>query len=255
MIVYKITNKVNGTSYVGQTTLTTEKRWESHLKAAKYKRDNSAILSAIRKYGEENFTIEIIDTADSIEELNKKEIFWISKSNTLAPNGYNLKLGGNQGGKNSEEAKKKQSDAVKAKYCNGYISPRCGKKLSEQTKQLISIANKGKKRGPLSEEHRAKIGAGHRGKKKPHSLAWRENHRLKMLGHKDSEETKTKRAEKRKKKIVCLTDNRVFNSLKEAALFYGIGKSNLSSLLKGRFTYLTSKLDGSRLTFAFYKDQ
>jgi len=53
---------------------------------------------AIEKYGKDNFTKEIIDTADTLDELNTKEIYWINtldaKNRTKA---YNIADGGSGG--------------------------------------------------------------------------------------------------------------------------------------------------------------
>lgn len=51
--------------------------------------------NAIRKYGIDNFDKEIIDTANNIEELNKKEEFYIKQfDSTNREIGYNIKYGG-----------------------------------------------------------------------------------------------------------------------------------------------------------------
>jgi len=54
----------------------------------------------------ENFIIEEIDTAYSLDELNQKECEWILKENCLKPCGYNIKPGGNQKGFLEETNKK-----------------------------------------------------------------------------------------------------------------------------------------------------
>lgn len=94
MYIYKITNKVNGKIYIGQTTQSTKpkRRWLSHLSNAR-RGVKSPLYNAMRKYGQENFEHEIIDGANSDTELNYKEIHYIHKYNCISPNGYNLKLG------------------------------------------------------------------------------------------------------------------------------------------------------------------
>lgn len=87
-IIYKITNKVNGKSYIGQTRYTIEFRWKQH----QHKKDNTYFHNAIHKYGVDNFNIEILEECN-IEELNQKEIFYIAKYDTFK-NGYNLTIGG-----------------------------------------------------------------------------------------------------------------------------------------------------------------
>jgi group I intron endonuclease len=93
MLIYKITNKVNGKIYIGKTTETLKSRWSKHLYMAnngqKYKRC-TAIGSAIKKYGPKNFAIEQIDSAKTEEELLTKESFHAENLNSYYPNGYNI---------------------------------------------------------------------------------------------------------------------------------------------------------------------
>jgi group I intron endonuclease len=134
--------------YVGQTIVDLDKRWGDHCS----KGSNCRFLSrAINKYGKENFTIEQIDTALSIEELNQKEIYWIEQLNSLSPNGYNLKTGGSNGNLSQE---------TKDKISNSNL----GKKRTEKSKQLMREKQLGKKH---TEEHRRKISEGNRGKSRP----------------------------------------------------------------------------------------
>lgn len=108
MYIYKITNLINDKAYVGQTFRPDPSiRWLEH-KSHK----ESLIGKAIKKYGEEAFSFEIIDTCESIEELNRKEIEYINKLNTMKPNGYNLFEGG-WNRKLSIEARRKISWARK----------------------------------------------------------------------------------------------------------------------------------------------
>lgn len=73
-----------------------------------------------------------------------------------------------------------------------------------------------------------------------------------MTGRVHSKESRTARSVKLSKKVACLTDGKVFNSIKEAAAFYGVAASNLSSLLAKRIKSLTSKNDGVKLSFEFW---
>lgn len=107
MVIYKITNAVNGKVYIGQTIQPLKNRWNHHLFNARHGSEY-AIHSAIRKYGEDNFDIEIIDTATSRDELDLKEIYWIKTYNSVSPNGYNLCTGG-RSPKFTEEIKEKIS--------------------------------------------------------------------------------------------------------------------------------------------------
>ena len=82
--IYKITNLINGKSYVGQS-IHIERRWQEHCQLA----STSQISKAIKKYGKENFLFEILEQC-SIEELNNQENYWIAHFDTIVPNGYNI---------------------------------------------------------------------------------------------------------------------------------------------------------------------
>lgn len=95
--IYKITNKINGKSYIGQTSQKVEDRWNEHKRGKTSK--NSPLKRAIEKYGWDNFTKEVIDTAETFEEAAEKEIYWIEYYKTCilvhGKNcGYNLSRGG-----------------------------------------------------------------------------------------------------------------------------------------------------------------
>lgn len=94
MQIYRIFNKIDGKSYIGQTQNTFEKRylnykwWESP--------SNDYLVNASKKYGIENFEIEILkDDIDNLEDLNKYESFFAEKYNSYRPNGYNIRGCGN----------------------------------------------------------------------------------------------------------------------------------------------------------------
>jgi group I intron endonuclease len=115
MTIYKITNKLNGKAYIGQTTKANPfHRIDKHFRC-KSNHNVYYLQSAIRKYGEEHFSVEILETASNIDNLNQLEIHYIEQFKTLAPNGYNLKSGGKQGGVCSETTKQKISLIKKGK--------------------------------------------------------------------------------------------------------------------------------------------
>ena len=74
--IYKITNNINGHCYIGQSSQI-EKRWKNHKIASNNQNDSSyeyPLYKAMRKYGIENFTFEIIEEC-SIKELDEREIY------------------------------------------------------------------------------------------------------------------------------------------------------------------------------------
>lgn len=89
LTIYKITCLVNQKIYVGQTSETIEKRFARHMGYQKEENDTK-FYRAVRKYGAENFEIEAIDFADTQEELDKKEKYYIDLFDSVR-NGYNTK--------------------------------------------------------------------------------------------------------------------------------------------------------------------
>jgi group I intron endonuclease len=94
MIIYKITNTVNGKIYIGQTKCSLEKRIGEYKSSSKNEKVYQRILQAIKKYGFEKFIFEILEEC-AIDKLNEREIFWINFFDcTNITKGYNVSLGG-----------------------------------------------------------------------------------------------------------------------------------------------------------------
>lgn len=127
MIIYKVTNNLNGQVYIGQTSKTLEERRRKHEKETLTEsRKTVKFHNALRKYGFENFTWEVLKECQSQEELDYYEEYYINKYNSLdRESGYNLKHGGKFGGCYSEEAKVNMGEATKKKWAD----PECSKKM------------------------------------------------------------------------------------------------------------------------------
>ena len=254
MIIYKITNKTNGKIYIGQTTSTLKKRWSQH------KSDKKGccrlLFAALNKYGENNFSVEILDYAENIEELNDKEEYYIEYLNTLTPNGYNLLTGG-KNKTHSEESKRKMSESRR-----GSNNPMFGKTHDKKARKKISDAQKGNQNClgiKRSEETKNKLAAARTGKKLSKNTKRKISKAISGINHpnwgkKLSEETIRKKSEAMKgtrmgkenpffgkkhnakskkkignankgrpsvhaKKVLLVELNKIFNSLMAAAIF------------------------------------
>ena len=91
--IYKITNLINEKKYIGKTLISLDFRWKQHEKEALRERSkNRPLYRAIRKYGIENFKIELLEECTS-KDLSQRECYWIDYYQTFSK-GYNATLGG-----------------------------------------------------------------------------------------------------------------------------------------------------------------
>jgi len=111
--IYKITNKKNGLIYIGCTINSLEKRFGEHLSRCFTSEYKSKLYNSMKKYGQENFTIELIEECDLniIYETEKKYVEQYDSYN----NGLNSTFGGEGclGYTHSPEKKVKISESLK----------------------------------------------------------------------------------------------------------------------------------------------
>jgi group I intron endonuclease len=136
--IYKLISP-SGKCYIGQS-------WHIKNRLSKYKTINMSkhqikLYNALNKYGFINFTFEILDLCETQNEMDNKEIFYIEIYDSIKT-GYNVRSGGNGGGKLSEETK------LKLRNIN------LGRKHSQKTKLKMHKNRKGHKH---SEETKNKL--------------------------------------------------------------------------------------------------
>jgi group I intron endonuclease len=110
-LIYKLTNKINGKSYIGRTK-NLKKRILSHQSRSRCR----IISAAIKKYGIKNFEIAILEENLDLDTAIKRESELIISEKSLSPHGYNLTTenrGG--GGRLSEETIRKTSNSAQKK--------------------------------------------------------------------------------------------------------------------------------------------
>ena len=101
--VYKITNKINGKVYIGFTSYSIEKRFREHINKSKYESNViRPLYVAMRKYGVEQFFIDLIETVEARQEACRREKFWIKHYNSYGEGGYNATKGGDDGSSKSK---------------------------------------------------------------------------------------------------------------------------------------------------------
>lgn len=264
--IYKITCLVDNSIYIGYSSdiLSRKNKYENnHIKTQKL------IKESIEKYGWLNHRFEIIEYC-SKELLKEREIYWVSHYDS-----YNNGLNGNRGGggpsEHTEESKLKISKNTKgipkpgtSENMIGKPSRFKGKKHSDETiekmkkpkpldfGEKISKLKKGKPNIKLSEFKKGKPSSFKNHKhteetKYLQSLSKKGKTYEEIYGLEKSIKLKQKRSLPRKgKTIECENDKKIFNSLKEAALFYNINPNSISNILSG-----FSKETLSGLTFKY----
>ncbi len=149
MYIYKITNLINHKIYIGRTTRTVEQRYREHCTAA-LKGDSRHLYCSMREYGIENFQVETIDVAESIEELSQKEAYWVAYYHTY-DEGYNMTLAG--------ESNPMECSKSRLQHDLRMRDPSVRSKISISLRQY-------KSNNPVSRETRAKLAAAARGNQK-----------------------------------------------------------------------------------------
>ena len=144
-IVYKITNQLTNKSYIGWTSQSLDNRWLQHKKLAKKNLDNRPFYNAIRKYGTDCWTTEVLITTEDKTVAKQKEIDYIELFESYN-HGYNATRGGdgNNDIKMSSESNQARSRALKGLPKN--YDRMAGKTHSEETKAKMSQAHKGMKK-------------------------------------------------------------------------------------------------------------
>lgn len=129
--VYITTNFTNNKKYIGMH--------KSSEFTESYKGSGKILKQAIEKYGWNNFKVELIDKADTLEELSQKEAYWIDFYNAISsPNFYNIKQGGFGG------------------YQINGVSIKRGRKMSERARLNTSLAHMGHKHSKETREKMSK---------------------------------------------------------------------------------------------------
>lgn len=132
--IYKITNKENGKTYIGQSN-NIERRFSEHC----YKGEKARIPLdiAIQKYGKDAFNFEILEECP-LEKLNQREAYWIKYYNTVET-GYNCSKGGDQQsiGENNGRSKLTEEDIINIR--KAYANHEKQKEVYKKYENIISF--------------------------------------------------------------------------------------------------------------------
>ncbi len=126
--IYMITNKINNKKYIGQTVsylssgrkYGVSTRWNHHVSDANNYADNGIrhFCNAIRKYGKDNFNIEILLICN-LEMMDYYEKEFIKSYDTISPKGYNIE----DGGRGNDNCKRLHQDTKeKLSKCQRFLN-------------------------------------------------------------------------------------------------------------------------------------
>lgn len=131
-LIYKITNLINNKIYIGQTIRPLSERIDDYKRG----KTNNYLKNAFSKYGWDNFEFSIIDTAETTQELNLKEINYILKNKSNNKKyGYNIEAGGKNSIPNIETLKKMSQSHSGKKQSFIWIEKRIAKAGSDEAKK------------------------------------------------------------------------------------------------------------------------
>ena len=240
--VYLTTNKINGKQYIGQHYGKTND---------KYYGSGLGIMRAIKEYGKENFSKQILQVCDSREDADKIEKFYIEKYDAVNNrNFYNMMEGGTGGDgwracqRWQKEHPKEAAEARKVsieKLRQWTKDP--PEEQKKNTEKFIDGARRWRKENPdKAKECTRRLNEGKQKWQTNNKEQWQSQiKQFIMAGSKANS-----------KKVLCVTTGKIFESICEASRFYGTYQPNITKCLKGeRHTCGIDPETGEKLVWAF----
>ena len=239
--IYKITNKINNKCYIGKTSGTIEKRFQEHIKAARYDNNKICLYQAMHKYGIENFIVEEIEECDN-SILSSKEIYYIQYFDSYK-NGYNMTVGGEGRNKyNYREIVEKYLELGSEKntasffQCSLSVVQKACESYNIKIKKGLSAEYWASEEGQKRKEQIRELGRRSKGRIVSQETRQKLSQSLKgkycgennpMFGKKFSEEHKQKLVENSAmaKPVRCVETGEVFSSALQASKKVGLKSS------------------------------
>lgn len=211
------TNHINNKKYIGKRTC------HCNIDSDTYLGSGKLLKLAIKKYGQQNFSKQILEICDSYQECNAKEKYWIRFYNAISDkNFYNIASGGD-GGNTYENLPIEERDRIrmlKSQQTSGCNNPRYGTKWSDETRNKIISAQK---------EYYLRTGL-------------------------SSTSGKFGKDNKLSKKIICVEMQKTYYGIREASRETGISFPNIIRALKSEGKFSAGKYNGQRLHWKYIKE-
>jgi group I intron endonuclease len=113
MHIYKFTHLESGRSYIGQTIQDPNRRRLEHICDSRHTKRTYHFHNALRKYGIDSFSFEVIAKASDLKELNSLEEYYVTKFDSIQ-NGFNIRNPGDNKIHNPESIVRMQESQKKA---------------------------------------------------------------------------------------------------------------------------------------------
>lgn len=215
--IYMTTNLINNKKYIGKRKCKCEIDQDEYLGSGKI------LKYAIKKYGQKNFSKEILEICEDEAKCNEREKYWISLYDASHnENFYNIALGGDGGntyeGLNNEELDRIRK--IKSEQSKGENNPRYGVAVSRETRE---------KQSRKTRAHYLKTGKG------PTSGKFGKNNKLSMS-------------------IYCPELNKIFDGIREASRILNIPEPNIIRALKSNGKFTAGKNEDKRLHWFYWEE-
>ena len=254
--VYITTNHINGKRYIGQRKYDKQGKWKEYL-------GSGVVLSkAIKKYGLENFSKEIIENCKTKEELNAREKFWINYFNAVnSDNFYNIAKGGDGGNtlagyteQQLEEHSKILSNALKGVINQGINNPKSKRVICLNNMKIFDTTVEAGKYANVCD---VTIQDCCNGKIHTAGIDPITKERLQWEYYYPNKEYELKIIQKKNnhpniKKVICYTTNEIFDSTKDASKKYNISESGIRGCCNFKYSSYGKLEDGTRLQWFYY---
>lgn len=254
--IYITTNHLNSKKYIGQRKYDTQGKWKDCL-------GSGVVLSkAIKKYGLENFSKEIIEECETKQLLNLREKYWIDYYGAVnSKNFYNIAEGGDGGNtlagytdKQLEVHSKTLSKALKGVINQGANNPRAKKVICLNNMKIFDTTVEASKYAGVSDNgiQTCCRGLAYTSGTDPitkEKLQWEyyypdKKYELKTIQKKNNHPNI--------KKVVCHTTGEIFDSANEASKKYGLSQSGIRTCCNFEYSSYGTLQDGTRLQWFYY---
>lgn len=221
--IYKYTNNYDGKVYIGQTSVSLEERAQTN---GRNYRECRRFYDAIQQYGWGSFTPDVLCEVDTEEEADEAERYFIAMYMSDDPaHGYNLESGGRNKATHSAETVSILSEKAKKRYEDPTNNPMYGKRHSEETRAKMRNAKLG--------ENNPMYGKPRTERQKKYCCTTGKKLNLSYEQRRALGDRMRQVAKNNVKRVMCVEDGIIFESVSDAAKHYGVSKSTMSGCLSG----------------------